>query len=158
MFSVNRHGKTVTFSIFEGERCAASKYYRVCRIRNGLGLPILYCTECNTTVTSGRQCKPTNRHVADAGIPCWVVCLFFSSVKFPLNRIFTVTHVAEICGGPQVPTFVQRPGTPHRHHNHTTLCFSRGVTPHYISKCSVAWCPCGVPRLGTKVGTCGPPY
>jgi len=67
----------VTFSIFEGlevpilnKRCAASKYYRVCRIRNGLGLPILYCTECNTTVTNGRQCKPTNRHVADAGIPC----------------------------------------------------------------------------------------
>jgi len=35
--------------------------------------------------------------------------------------------------GPQVPTFVQRPGTPHRHHNYTTLHF-------YISKCSVVWC------------------
>jgi len=25
--------------------------------------------------------------------------------------------------GAQVPTFVQRPGTPHRHHNHTTRHF-----------------------------------
>ena len=44
-------------------------------------------------------------------------------------------------GGPQEPTFVQRP-------HHTTFSI---VTPHYILKC-------GVPRLRTKVGTCGPPY
>jgi len=44
-------------------------------------------------------------------------------------------------GGPQVPTFVQRP-------HHTT--FST-VTPHYILKR-------GVPRLWAKVGTCGPPH
>jgi len=44
-------------------------------------------------------------------------------------------------GGPQEPTFVQRP-------HHTTFSI---VTPHYILKR-------GVPRLWAKVGTCGPPY
>jgi len=48
-----------------------------------------------------------------------------------------------------VPTFVQRPGTPHRHPNHTDV--ERGK-----SRPSVVWlwCWCGVPGIRTNVGTC----
>jgi len=48
-----------------------------------------------------------------------------------------------------VPTFVQRPATPHRHHDHTTVLLL--VTPHYISKCSVAWLWCAWSLVGRKL-------
>jgi len=61
------------------------------------------------------------------------------------------------CGGPQVPTFVQRPGTPTPTHCTTSL------QPHYstfrhVARCGCAWCRCRVPGLNwTNVGTCWPP-
>ena len=42
------------------------------------------------------------------------------------------------CGGPQVPTFVQRPGTPTPTHCTTSL------QPHYSTFRHVAWCGVGV--------------
>ena len=41
-------------------------------------------------------------------------------------------------GGPQLPTFAWRPGTPHWHHNHTTLHYHTTTTSHFFSRgCSV---------------------
>ena len=56
-----------------------------------------------------------------------------------MNRRLVLRLELHLYGGSQVPTFVQRPGAPRRHH--TTL-LSRDVTPH----CSVVWfwCDCGV--------------
>jgi len=39
-------------------------------------------------------------------------------------------------GGPQVPTFVQRPGTPRRHHSHTRTT----PLPHHTTFQHVVWC------------------
>ena len=41
-----------------------------------------------------------------------------------------------ICGGPELPTFVQRPATPH--HDHTTLTFHSAVRCHH-EQTSVMW-------------------
>ena len=61
-----------------------------------------------------------------------------------LTRNPKVTSEEAASGGPQAPTVVHRPGTPHRQSDTT-------ATPHYISKCSVVshhekvvWCGCGV--------------
>ena len=44
----------------------------------------------------------------------------------------------DLYGGPQAPTFVLRPGTPHQHHN-TFL-----VLWHRTTFRNVVWCSCGV--------------
>ena len=63
-------------------------------------------------------------------------------------------------GGPQVPTFVQRPST-HTDTTTTQRYFSRGDTTLLFEKQpSVVWlwCRCGVPGLWVKAGTNGPLY
>jgi len=54
-------------------------------------------------------------------------------------------YVFRTYGAPQVSTFVQRPDTPHRHHNHTTLllemCVWRGCGVAVVCLCCrSAWC------------------
>ena len=51
-------------------------------------------------------------------------------------------------GGPRVPTFVRRPGTPHRHYNHTTTTpqphRTTFLSHHKKSTVMWLWCGCSV--------------
>ena len=72
----------------------------------------------------------TWRHRQSTEIWLWTQ----NAAKGP-NSVGSICYGSVVSGGPQVPIFVQRPGTSHRHHNHATTMpyyFSRGVTPQYI--------------------------
>ena len=82
-------------------------------------------------MTRVRCCSATSRIADNVVIHCdsfpprlaaddhIAICL--NNVCRHSNRLM---RTASIYGGPQVPTFVQRPGIPHLHHNHTPLLFS----------------------------------
>jgi len=81
----------------------------------------------------------------------------FLPADIATSATLTAGDSTRSCGGPQVPTFVQRPGTPTPTHCTTSL------QPHYstfrhVAWCGCAWCWCRVPGLNwTNVGTCWPP-
>jgi len=69
-----------------------------------------------------------------------------------------------ICGGAELPTFVQRPATPHDNHNHTHISQCSAVSPR-TNQCDVVVdvdvdvvVVVVVVGRWTKVGSCGPPH